>query len=59
MSSEEITEVYVYNMTGELIETYVVEKDSEFIFNAAHVSGYYLIDVKTANAKTTLRYIVK
>ena len=59
LSSEEITEVYVYNMTGELIETYVVEKDSEFIFNAAHVSGYYLIDVKTANAKTTLRYIVK
>jgi hypothetical protein len=59
LNSDEITEIYVYNMMGELIDTYVVNQDSEFIFNAAHVSGYYLIDVKTANAKTTLRYIVK
>jgi hypothetical protein len=59
LNSEEITEIYVYNMAGELIDTYVVDQASEFIFNANHVSGYYLIDVKTTNDKTTLRYIVK
>ena len=59
LNSEEITEIYVYNMAGELIDTYVVDQASEFIFNANHVSGYYLIDVQTTNAKTTLRYIVK
>ena len=59
LNSEEITEIFVYNMMGELIDTYMVDQASEFTFNANHVSGYYLIDVKTANNKTTLRYIVK
>ena len=59
LDSEEVTEIFVYNMMGELIDTYMVDQASEFIFNANHVSGYYLIDVKTANNKTTLRYIVK
>jgi hypothetical protein len=59
LNSDEITEVYVYNLAGELIDTYVVDHASEFIFDAAHASGYYMVDVKTANSKTTLRYIVK
>ena len=50
---------FVYNMMGELIDTYVVDQNSEFIFNAAHAAGYYLVEVRTANTKTTLRYIVK
>ena len=59
LNAEENTEVRVYNMMGELIDTYVVDQNSEFIFNAAHAAGYYLVEVRTANTKTTLRYIVK
>ncbi len=59
LNSDETTKVCIYNTMGELIETYIVDKVSEFVFNAAHASGYYLIDVQTATDKTTLRYIVK
>ena len=59
LDADENTEVRVYNMMGELIDTYVVDQLSEFVFNAAHTAGYYLVEVRTANAKTTLRYIVK
>ena len=59
LNADENTEVRVYTMTGELIDTYVVGQHSEFTFNAAHAAGYYLVEVRTANDKTTLRYIVK
>ena len=59
LDSEVTTEVRVYNMMGELIDIYIADQVSEFVFNAAHASGYYLIDVQTTTDKTTLRYIVK
>ena len=54
-----INSIYVYSSTGELIATYTAQKVSEFIFNAEHMSGIYLVDVVTENNKVTLRYIVK
>ena len=54
-----VTEILVYTSSGELIATYTAEQAGEFIFNAAHVSGYYMVDVITDNNKVTLRYIVK
>jgi hypothetical protein len=59
LNAEEITEIYVYDMVGNLVDKYIVDQASEFVFDAARVSGYYLVEVQTANTKTTLRYIVK
>ena len=59
LNADMITEVRVYNMMGELVDIYIADQVSEFVFNAAHASGYYLIDVQTATDKATLRYIVK
>ena len=39
--------------------TYMAEQVEEFIFKAAHVAGYYMVDVETQNDKVTLRYVVK
>ena len=41
------------------METYTTEKVSEFILNANHTQGYYLVDVINENEKVTLRYLVK
>jgi hypothetical protein len=39
--------------------TYMADKVAEFIFNAAHMSGYYMVEVESENSKVTLRYVVK
>jgi len=54
-----ITEIRVYSTAGELLDTFTAEKVSEFMFNAAHTAGYYMVDVVTIDNKTTLRYVVK
>ena len=59
LNPNEVTEIHVYSTTGELMNTYVAEQVAEFMFNAAHASGYYMVDVKTVDGKTTLRYVVK
>ena len=59
LNPDEVTEIRVYSTTGELMDTYVADQVAEFMFNAAHTSGYYMVDVQTANGKTTLRYVVK
>ena len=59
LNAEEITEIYVYDMVGNLVDKYIVDQASEFVFDAARVAGYYLVEVQTTNTKTTLRYIVK
>ena len=59
LNPEMITEIRVYSTTGELMATYTADQVEEFIFKAAHVSGYYMVDVETEDNKVTLRYVVK
>ena len=54
-----VYEVRVYDTSGDCIATYMAEYVSEFLFNANHVAGYYLVDVINENNKITLRYVVK
>ena len=59
LNPSDVNEVRVYSSTGQLVATYTAEQVSKFIFNAATVSGYYLVDVENKNNKVTLRYVVK
>ena len=59
LNPSDVNEIRVYSSTGQLIETYTAEQVSKFIFNAATVSGYYMVDVENKNNKVTLRYVVK
>ena len=59
LNPEDVTEINVFSTTGELMATYVADQVAEFMFNAAHTSGYYMVDVETENGKFTLRYVVK
>ena len=54
-----VHEVRVYDTSGDCIATYMADHVSEFLFNANHVAGYYLVDVINENNKITLRYVVK
>ncbi len=54
-----INEIRVYSTTGELIAIYTAEKVNQFILQANHTQGYYLVDVINENEKITLRYLVK
>jgi hypothetical protein len=59
LDASQIHEILVFSTTGELIATYKAEKVSEFIFQANHSLGYYLVDIINDNGSTTLRYVVK
>ena len=59
LNPSDVNEIRVYSSTGQLVATYTAEQVSKFIFNAATVSGYYLVDVENKNNKVTLRYVVK
>ena len=59
LNSSEVTEVRVFSTSGELMETYNAEQVSEFVFKAATLPGYYLVEVQHNGEQTTLRYIVK
>ena len=59
LNPSDVNEIRVYSSTGQLVATYTAEQVGKFIFNAATVSGYYLVDVENKNNKVTLRYVVK
>ena len=59
LNSSEVTEVRVFSTSGELMETYNAEQVSEFVFKAATLPGYYLVEVQHNGEQTTLRYIFK
>ena len=54
-----VSEIRVYNTTGELLEVYTSTQASEFILKAASMPGYYMVEVQAEGDKATLRYIVK
>lgn len=59
LDAQTVTEIRVYNVNGELQQTYTSAEATEFVFRAAYLVGYYLVDVVTDDTKVTLRYIVK
>ena len=59
LSADQIHEILVFDANGKLITTYKADRVSEFMFNASHTSGYYLVDIINTNGSTTLRYVVK
>ena len=59
LNPSNVTEVRVFNTSGELMATYQAEEASEFVFKAATLPGYYMVEVQHNGEQTTLRYIVK
>ncbi|MGM9810110.1 MAG: T9SS type A sorting domain-containing protein [Paludibacteraceae bacterium] len=53
------TEIRVYDVEGNLLNTYTSTEAEQFIIRAASQQGYYMVDVQTDEQRTTLRYIVK
>jgi hypothetical protein len=59
LDPDAVSTVNVYSTTGELIETFQVTDKQNTTFPAAHLTGYYIVDVQTETEKVSLRYIVK
>ena len=53
------TTIRVYTADGVLMSDVVTSGESVYLMKAAEESGFYLVEVRTPNQKTTLRYIVK
>ena len=53
------TEIRVYDIEGNLLQTYTSTEAEKFPIRAASQQGFYMVDVQTDEQKTTLRYIVK
>ena len=54
-----VSTVQMYSANGELLDTFQVTDKKEVVFHAAHVVGYYIVEVQTEAGKVSLRYIVK
>ena len=54
-----VTEIRVYNTTGDLQAVHTASEVADFMFKAATTSGYYMVEVQSDGEKVTLRYIVK
>ena len=54
-----VSTIRMYSTTGELMDTFQVTDKKETSFHAAHIAGYYIVDVQTGTEKVSLRYIVK
>ena len=51
--------ISIYSSTGQQLESFQVKDVKETSFNAAHVAGYYIVEVQTESGKVSLRYVVK
>ena len=59
LNPSSVSEIRVYNTTGDLQATYRASEVTDFMFKAASTSGYYMVEVQNDGDKVTLRYIVK
>ena len=59
LDPDAVSTIRIYSTTGELIDTFQVTDKKDTTFRAAHMAGYYIVDVQTATEKVSLRYIVK
>ena len=55
----QVTTVTFYSSTGERLGAYQISNADESTFKAAHVAGYYIVEVLTESGKVSLRYVVK
>ena len=55
----QVSNITVYTTAGELIAQYSSSNTMEISFEAAHVAGYYIVEVQTELEKISLRYVVK
>ena len=59
LNPETVTSISVYSTTGELIESFQVANQADAYLKAAHMAGYYVVEIQTETEKVSLRYIVK
>jgi hypothetical protein len=59
LNAEQVSNISIYRSTGELLESFQVNKQEQTTFNAAQQTGIYLVEILTETEKVTLRYIVK
>ena len=59
LNPETVTSISVYSTTGELIESFQVANQADAYLKAAHMAGYYVVEVQPETEKVSLRYIVK
>ena len=51
--------ISIYSSTGQQLESFQIKDANETSFKAAHVAGYYIVEVLTESGKVSLRYVVK
>ena len=51
--------ISVYSSTGQMLDSFQVKDAKEISFEAAHVAGYYIVEIQTESGKVSLRYVVK
>ena len=59
LNPTEKTTIRVYTSDGVLLSSELISGEATYRMKAAHEPGYYLVEVRTEEGKTTLRYIVK
>ena len=59
LDSDATSTITIYSSTGQQLDSFQVKDAKETSFNAAHVAGYYIVEVQTESDKVSLRYVVK
>ncbi|MBQ2540300.1 MAG: hypothetical protein II551_01475 [Paludibacteraceae bacterium] len=59
LNPDQTTYIRVYTAEGHLISQYEVSNQATYYMPAQKESGFYLVEVESADVKSTLRYIVK
>ena len=54
-----VSTISIYSSTGQQLESFQIKDANETSFKAAHVAGYYIVEVQTESGKVSLRYVVK
>lgn len=58
LNPDEISEIFIYSTTGQLVEQFVSTGESSISINPIHTTGCYQVVVKSRSINQTLRYIV-
>ena len=59
LDADATSTVSIYSSTGQQLESFQIKDAKETSFEAAHVAGYYIVEVQTESDKVSLRYVVK
>ena len=58
LNPEEDTHIYVYSMTGQLVQTLQANKESTYMLDPVPMAGCYQVKVVSETINQTMRYIV-